>query len=108
MVTLLPLTTNMYGKSSGYSTWCFLTSRSDSPSWGIFLWDILSFFVWIWAVIFFNLYLVIRILNHLSKRTEISMSLKMQVGKLCLYPAVAIICWIPATVINIYSHSNRF
>eukprot|EP01034_Spumella_vulgaris_P034812 gene34812-42933_t len=32
---MLPLTTNTYGNTDDSSSWCFVTTRHDSPSWGI-------------------------------------------------------------------------
>ena len=33
IVTLLPLSTKMYGKVDDDSPWCFICNRSDSPEW---------------------------------------------------------------------------
>lgn len=100
-VTLLPLTTNAYGKTDDESSWCFITDRTDSPSWGILVWDLCSFYIWIWIVVLVNIYFVSNVLYKLKKMEKIDSILRAQVGKLCLYPIAAIICWTPATVTDV-------
>ena len=108
LVTLLPLTTNTYGKTNDDSVWCFIGTRAGSPSWGILVWDLCSFFVWLWLVLILNIWLITSIIYRLKTINNVNQIINWQVAKLCLYPIMAIICWAPATIMNIIDRSGRF
>ena len=108
LVTLLPLTTNTYGKNNDESPWCFISNRSGSPSWGILVWDLCSFFVWLWLILIANIWLIISIAYRLKTIDNSNQITNWQVVKLCLYPMVAIICWTPATIMDIVAKTERF
>ncbi len=108
LVTLLLLTTNTYGKTNNNAPWCFIGNRSGSPSWGILVWALCSFFVWLWLILIVNLCLIISIVTRLRSIDNANQITNWQVVKLCLYPIVAIICWTPATVMDVIDRSGRF
>ena len=108
LVTLLPLTTNTYGKTNEDAPWCFIGTRAGSPSWGILVWDLCSFFIWLWLVLILNMWLITSIIYRLKTITNTNQIVNWQVANLCLYPIVAILCWTPATIIDVFARTERF
>jgi len=109
VVTLLPLSTNMYGKSDDDNAWCFITNRSDSPKWGILVWELCGFYVWLWISIILNSILVVSVLLRLREMgSDLEECVKWQVSKLCLYPVVSILCWSLPTAMDLYIRSSRY
>eukprot|EP01036_Dinobryon_divergens_P027968 gene27968-36837_t len=107
IVTLLPLTTNTYGKTNEDAPWCFIGTRAGSPSWGILVWDLCSFFIWLWLVLILNMWLITSIIYRLKTITNTNQIVNWQVANLCLYPIVAILCWTPATIIDVFARTER-
>jgi hypothetical protein len=107
VVTLLPLTTNTYGKMDDDSVWCFITNRSGSPSWGVLVWEIVTFYSWIWLLIASNVCLIFAALLQIHQIKDMEASVIWQLRKLCLYPIVAIFCWTASTLTDIYMRATR-
>ena len=107
LVAVLPYTTNMYGKSDDDNTWCFITNRSNSPSWGRLFWVLCSFYIWLWLAVIINFALVFSVTKRLRAVSALNNdSIKSQITKLWLYPAVAIFCWTPSTIMDLFRSSR--
>jgi disulfide bond formation protein DsbB len=98
VVTLLPLTTNTYGEADDNSGWCFIAERPDSPSYGVLLWVILSFYLWVWLSILFITVVLLRTGYHLYELNPVPPPVYNVYYKLGLYPLVLILCWLPASL----------
>jgi hypothetical protein len=111
VVTLLPLSTNKYGTDDDIS-WCFVANKSDSPSYGILLWTLLSFYVWLWIAIFLIIFFFITIRVKLSQYESVPVPVMTAMYKLQMYPAILILCWIIPTCNDIdaaargHAHNN--
>ena len=89
---LLPLITNNYG--SVQNSWCFLVDRSNSPSNSIFVWEIMSFFIWLWISVAFNLVVFSMIFFRLREmQTADSLSAYRPLYRLAFCPSISVICW---------------
>ena len=108
LVSLLPFTTNMYGKFDDDSTLCVITNTSTSPSWAILFWELCSFYIWLWLAVIINCVLITSVVRRLKRLENVENdSVKSQIQKLFLYPFVAIFCWAPTTIIDIIFLSSR-
>jgi hypothetical protein len=92
VVTLLPLSTDTYGSTDDVS-WCFLQSTPTSPSYGILMWTLLSFYIWLWISIFLILFFFFSIKYKLSQLESIPGLVSTAIYKLQLYPMILMICW---------------
>ena len=108
VVSLLPFTTNMYGKFDDDDSWCFITNTSTSPSWGALFWVLCSFYIWLWLAVIVNCVLIAKVIRRLNTLNSVENdSVKFQIQKLFLYPFMAILCWAPTTVTDIIFVTSR-
>ena len=108
VVSLLPFTTNMYGKFDDDDSWCFITDTSTSPSWGALFWELCSFYVWLWLAVIINCALIVKVILRLKTLNSVENDLiKFQIQRLFLYPFVAIFCWMPTTIMDIIFITSR-
>lgn len=98
IVTLLPLSTNTYGEADDNSGWCFIADRPSSPTYGVLLWIILSFYLWVWLSILFILGVFIRTGYHLYQLNPVPPPVKNVYIKLGMYPLALILCWLPTSL----------
>lgn len=108
VVSLLPLTTNTYGNEGTNEDWCFISNRPDSPRYGILMWEILSFYVWVWVAILVNMVLLIQSRIALVKILAVglqdvlaSQRILRKCSKLIWYPRILMFCWTASTVTDI-------
>ncbi len=94
VTTLLPLTTNTYGRIDGQVDVCFISDRSDSPSWGRTFWIIMSFYLWVWLTILFILIQFFRIAHALRNKSGVPASIRRSVNMLGTYPLILVLCWV--------------
>lgn len=112
VLTLLPLSTNTYGQADD-GFWCFVAERQNSPVWGVVLFDILSFFFWIWLCVLITVVLFVAILiriNSLSSSFS-SMAVSKSVYLLVFYPIILVVCWVPPTVVvvqDLLLHESQY
>jgi hypothetical protein len=106
IVTLLPLTTSIYGNDDADAGWCFIADRKGSPSWSLLFWFILSYYVWVWIAMLFNVFFVCAILYKLYRMKEIPQRVNTTIRKLLLYPIIISLCWAPTTVWDMYTQVN--
>lgn len=104
LVSILPLTTNTYGKGDNAAI-CFVSNRKDSPYWGQEFWIIASFFIWLWLSLLTVLYLVIRaglvIHRHANDPRWIQMRKKL-LPIFASYPILLFVCWCFSSYIGVY------
>jgi hypothetical protein len=120
IVSFLPLTTNKYGPLTRRSGMCFIAERSDSPSWSLAFWIVISFYFWIWFAIF--LYFVLFVLlsvkvnqiyqlyqeeSHPRDGIDLRAQVKATLNKFIWYPINIILCWALPTVYDIMSADRR-
>ncbi len=108
VVALLPLTTNTYGNEDDQSAWCFISELNSSPSWGLLLWEMLSFYLWVWVAIIVNVVLLFRTRGLLSAilvagnaDVEAARNITNKINKLIWYPRILILCWLPSTIVDL-------
>ena len=120
IATLLPLAANYrYENSSdddwtSYGNWCVLVSDDPhSPSYELLLFKIASFYFWVWCAILINIGYVYQtkklfreIFAKISSQEIIEM-MKDTIHKLEYYPYILIFCWLPSTIIEIFSLDNN-
>eukprot|EP01038_Epipyxis_sp_PR26KG_P016425 gene16425-22396_t len=106
LVSLLPLTTNTYGKVDENSVWCSISNRSDSPKYGEIFWVIFSFYIWLWISVFITILLLVSITFKLRRMAIIPQLIRKTVYKLIIYPIILIICWTTASVAAIVNAAN--
>eukprot|EP01034_Spumella_vulgaris_P027469 gene27469-34189_t len=102
IVTFLPLTTNTFGENDDQNPWCFIASRPGSPSYGVVLWEILAFYIWVWVSLIVNILLIISISLQLKRMAVVSEDITQTIRKLSLYPLILIFCWVGATFFDMY------
>ena len=111
-MTLLPLTTNTYGNTddsgSFNSYWCFITDKPDSPSWGLILWVILGFYLWVWISILLIIYMFLRIFKVFSLNIALQLSEEFNsaIKSLFFYPIFIIFCWTFTSITDIYAANS--
>lgn len=103
-LTILPLTTNSFGKTKeGY---CFITeSKGEKPNHPLLIfWCLFSFFFWLWLSIFCIIYLYLKSMFHLRSLNDdcFFANIMRQLYVLILYPFVLIICWVFPTIVLLY------
>lgn len=104
LTTLLPLSTNTIATPKQSSDWCFIGNRYDSPAWGILVWEILSFYLWVWLSIIFIIYLYIRMFMMLSNKNLIySASISKPFWNLSFFPLVLIFTWGFTSIVDIHA-----
>ena len=97
--TLLPLSTNSYGRSAGNPDgWCFLEGNDST-----FFWVVFSFFLVLFVCISLMSYFSTRI--ALKYRSFVRLDLenpeiRMVVDAVQLYPIAMIVCWLPNLVLS--------
>lgn len=104
LITLLPLTTNnSYGNPDDEYEWCFFSSTSTSPTWGLFFWDLMGFYAWLWLAIIINLIFLFAVFFKLRevKLTVMYSSIQYSLNKLTMYPLILILCWAMTTVCDV-------
>jgi hypothetical protein len=124
LVTFLPLITNDIGPEDGDRGWCFLKNRSNSPSWSLLFWTIVSFYLWIWgAMIIFCLlffaivyetYRIFRVSGtndhissaQLSSTTPSFAAIRHSFYRFGWYPLNVILCWFIPTIYDIFDARN--
>jgi hypothetical protein len=106
--TLLPLTTNTYANADDEADWCFIANRSDSPSWSLLFWIIVSFYGILWTAFVVDVSLIIAIFYRFYKMKVVPDKVLGTVRKLISYPILLVFCWTLETVFDIYSafHSH--
>lgn len=81
----------------------------DSPDWTVPMWDILSYYLWVWLSILTSFYFIIsarRAVRRAPQETELqkknaAMSY-LKIRRLVLYPIIISLCWIISTVTDLY------
>jgi hypothetical protein len=133
-LTFFPLTTNAIGTEAGDKAWCFLKNRSDSPSWSLLFWTILSFYFWIWSsiILFCSLFVAIlyesyRIFRRhhipsptstssisrpfssqqLSTSTPSYATIRTSLYRFGWYPLNVILCWSVTTLFDILKARHK-
>jgi len=106
LTSFLPLSTNDYGIDDATNSWCFLRNSPRSPSWGLLLWTLLSFYVWFWIGLLINAGFVIHILYRLRQVSMDRGVILLTVQKLIFYPAVTFLCWGLLSVTSMYAVTN--
>lgn len=105
VVTLLPLSTNSYGKVSKSDAWCFITG-SDSNSSSTLLWQLFGFYFWIWVGIILNFCIYISICLRLYRSIALSRKVLKSIRRLALYPIVFVLCWTASTAFDLHEAIN--
>jgi hypothetical protein len=117
VVTLFPLITNKYGPLNERSGMCFIAERSNSPSWTLAFWTVVSFYFWIWSAItiYFILFVLLSLkVNEIyqlyqeeshsaSGGIDLRAQVKATLNKFIWYPINIILCWTLPTVYDIMS-----
>lgn len=96
LLTLLVLTTNTYGHEDDayvFALGCSITQRQSSPQYGLLLWEILAFYLWLWLSVVIIVFLYIRIGFRLYQMDVVSVAMSKAVLNIFLYPLILIICW---------------
>jgi hypothetical protein len=98
---LLPLITNDYGANA--NTWCFLIDRPHSPPDSMFVWEIMSFFVWLWLSMIFNTIVFGMIIYRLKEmQCAESLSAYKPLYRLAFCPFILVLCWILPSFLILY------
>lgn len=93
LCTLLPLMTNDYGKYKDQGL-CFVSNRSDSPSWGIAVWTFGALYGWVWASILSILGMLASIVLHLRSQSHgAGSAVTGLVNIVAAYPLTLVLCW---------------
>jgi hypothetical protein len=101
LVVILPFTTNSYGVAT--SSWCFLGDRKDSPEEAIYVWILLSFFVWLWMAIVFIVFVFgLIIVRVRDVETVEAMTAYRPLYRLASVPIVLIFCWTLPSFLVLY------
>jgi hypothetical protein len=98
---MLPLITNNYGANA--NTWCFLVNRPDSPKNSMFVWEIMSFFFFLWLSVIFNT-VVFSLIIYRLKEMECAESLSAYkpLYRLAFCPFILVLCWSLPSFLIIY------
>lgn len=104
LTSMAVFTTNSYGNPEAGAGWCFITSKPNSPSYGVVFWEVMSFYAWLWLsilLILFNYFKIMRrvyaIRLDLTSKESVKNLLRMS-----LYPLTLIACWTANTVENLF------
>lgn len=106
LLTFIPLSTNTYNNPDDEQTWCFVADTSESPSWSVLFWVIVSFYAWVWLAMAGSLFMIVSIALKLRKLQIVPEVILSTIGKLALYPIIIVVCWSLNTIANLYIFST--
>lgn len=100
ITALLPLTTNTYGVPDDDRGWCYIGNRSNSPSWGLSVWEIVAFYLWLWLAVAIIIIFFVLISFRLWRANSLFLLLTKKLYRLALYPIAFLVCWgIPSSLL---------
>ena len=101
IVTLLPLTTSSYGNNDDQESWCFIANNGGNST--RVIWLIFGFYFWLWCGIALSLYFVCHVQYSLTNMETVNEILLVgTVRRLVYYPVIFSVCWVLATVLDLY------
>jgi len=109
-ITALIYTSNRIGEPRGKG-WCFVANRSESPSWSLLFWNIMSFYLWIGltgiTIMIFTLLIHKQLHTAKKARSKLNMNhvgnaTQVTVTSIYIYPLVLLFCWCIPCVVDTY------
>ena len=102
VLSLVPLSTSIYGNDDEVPGWCFLDIDPRYPQWLKLFWFIVSFYFWIYLGVIYLLYVVISVYYKLlilqrGKTTDANVV----VERIIYYPLIVILCWGVTSIIDL-------